>query len=141
MTDNTLSDRRFTILKNAAPQGAAHAGTVEDWEAAIDMLAKGAKRVGETHESAYARVAASGTGAAFLDCLRKSQDREASDRRGRPREHQPGAIKRSAIEEALSAAAFQIAKAENVSFEKAFTRVLETDAGSDLYTALRRLEG
>lgn len=141
MTDHTLTDRRFTILKNAAPQGAVHAGTVEDWETAIDMLTKAAQRAGEQRESAYARVTASGTGAAFLDCLRKSQDREASDRRGRPREHQPGVIKRSAIEEALSAAAFQIAKAEGVSFEKAFTKVLETPAGSDLYTALRRLEG
>ncbi len=140
MTDHTLTDRRFTILKNAAPQGAAHAGTVEDWETAIARLTKSAQRAGETHESAYARVTSSGTGAAFLDCLRKSQDREASDRRGRPRESQPGAIKRSAIEEALSTAALKVAQAQGVSFERAFARVLETPAGSDLYNTLRRLE-
>jgi len=135
-----LSDNRFTILKNAAARGHAHAGVAEDWEAGIARLVKSAQRPGESYESAYARATAGGEGLAFLDCLRKAQDTEAAQRRGRPRQHQPGAIVRSNIEKALTTSALDLAKAQGVSFETAFAQVLDTPAGSDLYTALRQIE-
>lgn len=135
-----LTDRRFTILKSAAARGHAHAGVVEDWQAGIDRLAKAAQRPGEDFAVAYARVTATGEGAAFLTCLRKAQDTEAALRRGRPREHHPGAITRSNIEKALAADALKLATAEGVSFETAFARVLDTPAGVRLYTALRQIE-
>jgi hypothetical protein len=135
--DHTLTDHRLAILSKAAPRGHAHAGTVEDWQAGIDRLVKRAQRPGEDHATAYARVTATGDGRAFLDCLRKAEDGEAAERRGRPRKYQPGEVVRSRIEAALSDAALKLAAANGTSFESAFARVLQTPAGSDLYTALR----
>jgi len=135
-----LSDNRFTILKNAAARGHAHAGVAEDWEAGIARLVKSAQRPGESYESAYARATAGGEGLAFLDCLRKAQDTEAAQRRGRPRQHQPGAVKRGAIETALADAAMAVAKARGISYESGFALVLDTPAGQDLYAALRQIE-
>jgi len=132
-----ITDRRFAILKNAAARGHAQAGVAEDWQAALDRLARGAQRPGESHESAFARITREGEGRAFLDCLRKAQAGDAAERRGRPRQYHPGALVRSRIEAALSAAALDLAKATGVSFESAFAKVLHTPTGSDLYSALR----
>jgi len=140
MTMEQITDRRFTILKTAAARGHAHAGVAEDWQAGIDRLVKPAQRPGEDYAAAYARTVASGDGLAFLDCLRKAQDTEVALRRGRPRQCQPGAIVRSNIEKALTTSALDLAKAQGVSFETAFAQVLDTPAGSDLYTALRQIE-
>jgi len=132
-----ITDRRFAILKNAAARGHAHAGTVGDWSSALDRLAKGAQRPGEDHATAYARVIGTGEGRAFLDCLRKAEAGDAAERRGRPRQYQPGEISRSRIEAALSDAALKLAATNRTSFESAFAAILRTPAGSDLYTALR----
>jgi hypothetical protein len=140
--EHRLTDRRFAILKSAAARGPAYAyaGVSEDWQAGIARLVKAAQRDGETRESAFARVTASGEGAQVLECFRRAQDTESAQRRGRPRKYQPGEIKRSQIEKALSAAALDLATATGSSFESAFAKVLQTPAGSDLYTALRRAE-
>lgn len=132
-----LTDHRLTILKRAAASDDHRAGVVSDWSAGIDRLTKAAQRPGETYAAAYARTVATGEGRNFLDCLRKSEDQERTDARGRPRKYDPGAIQRGQIEKALSDAALKVASAQGISFESAFAKVLQTPAGSDLYTALR----
>lgn len=132
-----LTDHRFTILKRAAAQGDHRAGIASDWTAGIDRLTKAAQRPGESYASAYARVTATGDGRAFLDQLRKAEDAERADARGRPRKYQPGELVRSRIEKALTDAALKVAEAQSISFESAFAKVLQTPTGSDLYTALR----
>ena len=139
MTMEPITDRRFAILAKAAARGEARAGVASDWEGGIDRLVKMDTRPGEPHESAYARVTATGTGRAFLDCLRKAEATERADARGRPRKYDPGAITRSKIEEALSRAALQVAQAQGISFESAFGKVLQTPAGAQLYADLRAL--
>jgi hypothetical protein len=132
-----LTDHRFTILKRAAAQDDHRAGIASDWTAGIDRLTKSAQRPGETYESAYDRITREGDGARFLDCLRKAEDQDRLDARGRPRKYDPGAITRSKIEEALSAAALKVAEAQSISFESAFAKILETPVGIELYSALR----
>jgi hypothetical protein len=135
-----LTDHRFTILKRAAARGHAHAGVATDWSAGIDRLVRAAQRPGEDYAVAYARTVATGEGRDFLKMQREAEDTERADARGRPRKHQPGELVRSRIEEALADAAMAVAKAQGLSFESAFAKVLQTPAGSDLYTALRALE-
>ena len=132
-----LTDHRFTILKRAAAQGDHNGGIASDWSAGIDRLTKAAQRPGETYESAYDRTVRAGDGARFLDCLRKAEDQDRLDARGRPRKYDPGAVTRSKIEEALSASALKVAAARGISFESAFGLVLQTPAGAELYSALR----
>lgn len=132
-----MTDHRFTILKRAAAQDDHRAGIASDWSAGIDRLVKADTRPGESFESAYSRVTATGEGRAFLDQLRKAEYAERADARGRPRKYQPAEIRRTKIEEALSAAALKVAGAQGISFESAFAKVLETPAGVELYTALR----
>ena len=134
-----LTDHRFTILKRAAAQGDHNGGIASDWREGIDRLTKAAQHPGETYESAYDRTVRAGDGARFLDCLRKAEDTERTDTRGRPRKYDPGAVTRSKIEEALSAAALKVASAQGISFESAFAKVLQTPAGAELYDDLRAL--
>ena len=132
-----LTDHRFTILKRAAARGQSYAGVATDWQAGIDRLVRAAQHPGESYESAYARVTATGDGADFLKMQRAAEDEERADTRGRPRLYQPTAITRSKIEEALSAAALKVAAAQGISFESAFGKVLQTPAGAELYADLR----
>lgn len=124
-------------LRKLAANGRADMIPASEWERAVDKVVKAAQRPGEPFESAYARATSEGDGRAFLSAQRQAADGEEIAKRGRPRQFDPGVIKRGQIEKALSAAAFEVAKVKDVSFEKAFTQVLDTDAGRQLYAALR----
>ena len=124
-------------LRKLAAAGRADRVPAWEWSSAVEKIAKAAQRPDETFESAYARATASGDGASFLAAQRQAEDAEQIAQRGRPRQHEPGEIRRGQIEQALSAAALELATARGISFEKAFSDVLDTEAGRQLYTALR----
>lgn len=111
-----------------------------DPAAQIETLAKRAQRDGEPFESAYARVTQDGEGRDLLLAQREADDAEDVAKRGRPQAHDPGEIRRGQIEKALTGAAVAMARDQGTSFEKAFADFLDTDAGKQLYAALRREE-
>ena len=132
---------QVATLRKLAANGRADVIPADEWERAVDQIVKSAQRPGEPFESAYARATASGDGRAFLSAQRQAADAEHVAKRGRPRETDPGVIKRGQIEKALSDAALELAKARGTSFERAFADVLDTDGGRQLYAALRASEG
>ena len=132
---------QISTLRKLAADGRADAVPAFEWERAVENIVKSAQRPGEPFESAYARATASGDGRAFLSAQRQAADAEHVAKRGRPRETEPGEIRRSQIEKALSDAALKLAKARGTSFERAFADVLDTDGGRQLYAALRAAEG
>lgn len=128
---------QLITLQKLAAAGRADMVPAWEWSAAVEKIAKAAQRPDETFESAYARATTAGDGAAFLAAQRQAEDAEQIGQRGRPRQHEPGDIRRGQIEQALSEAALQLAAARGTSFERAFADVLATPAGGQLYAALR----
>lgn len=137
-----MQAHQFHNLRKAARAGLSWSNDAATWAAGIDHIAKAAQRSGETFESAYARVTQENDDArAMMDMYSRAvSEAQAVRKGGRPREYDPGTIQRGKIEKALSEAAMQIAQAENVSYETGFAKALDTDAGRDLYSELRRLE-
>lgn len=137
-----MQQHQFHNLRKAARAGLSWSNDAATWAAGIDHVAKTAQRSGETFESAYSRVVQENDDArAMMEMYRAAAaEAQAVRKGGRPREYDPGTIKRGKIEKALSEAAMQIAQAESVSYETGFAKALDTDAGRDLYSELRRLE-
>lgn len=137
-----MQQHQFHNLRKAARAGLSWANDAATWAAGIDHIAKSAQRRDESFESAYSRVVQENDDAiAMMQMYRiAAAEAEAVRKGGRPRTYEPGTIQRGKIEKALSEAAMRIAQAENTSYESAFCKVLDTDAGRDLYSELRRLE-
>lgn len=137
-----MQAHQFHNLRKAARAGLSWSNDAATWAAGIDHIAKSAQRRDETFEAAYSRVVQENDDARAMMAMYRAAAAEAEAVRkgGRPRTYEPGTIQRGKIEKALSEAAMQIAQAESVSYESAFCKVLDTAAGRDLYSELRRLE-
>ena len=136
-----MNAHQLANLRKAARADLAWLNDAATWHAGIEAIAKAAQRPGETPEAAYARVTVEDADArAMLSMHAQASSQAQAARTGRPREYDPGVIKRGQIEQALSDAAMRVAKAQGVSYEMGFREVLNTDAGRDLYAALRAME-
>jgi hypothetical protein len=118
-------------LIKAARAGMTHYAPPEDWTRAIEAIAKANTLPAETFESAYVRLTASDPTCKAMDACRRG----ATQRTGRPRKSWPTAksAKMTAAETELAERAMKRARAEGISFEKAFVREIDTPEGRTLY--------
>lgn len=136
-----MDDHQLRNLRKAARAGLSRANDADTWHRGIETIAKAQQRPDESFEQAYSRVTRDDPDARAMMAMGADAASEAQALRkgGRPREHDPGAVQRGRIEKSLSDAAMQIAQAQGVSYEQGFAKALDTDAGRDLYTALRAM--
>ena len=129
-------------LAKAARAGVASYASAKDWSAALDDLARQNQRPGEKYEQSYLRtVETNADGRAIYKMLTAAADSEMANiakRRsaaGRPTDRTPVEIVGDASEELLAKMATEHAQREGVSFERAYTRVVETAEGAALFNA------
>ena len=118
-------------LIKAARAGMTHYAPPEDWNAAIETIAKANTLPDETFESAFARLTTSDPTCKAMDACRRG----STQRTGRPRKSWPTvkSAKMTAAETELAERAMKRARAEGVSFERAFVREIDTADGRALY--------
>jgi hypothetical protein len=103
----------------------------KDWLAAAESLAKSAQRPGETYEAAFARVTAKGAGAGFLHMHRNPQGR-IPGKLTLTYKHQT-----DSAETKLHKMAVEAANESGESYEQAFSKILATPEGEQLWTQSR----
>lgn len=136
-----MTPHQLTNLKKAAAAGLSWSNDPNTWNAGIEAIAKAQARPGETFEAAYSRVTIEDPDArAMLEMYSAARDAAQVRKAGRPRAFDDRVIKRSRIEETLSALAMKRATVEGISYEMAFAKVLDTPQGADLYAQLRAVE-
>lgn len=132
-----------SFLKNlhrAAQAGMAHYASPDDWHRAIVEIAKANRQMGETPEQAEARLTQQDATVRQLDKMRRQALAQADvqkAKRGRPRKHFPQNVTVSKAENRLFELAKARARTENISFERAFVKVIDTDEGRELYRETR----
>lgn len=131
-----------SFLKNmirAADAGLDHFTTPEHWNGAIEMIANANREAGETIEQAYVRMIRSDKTCIALDKMRRAALRRSEIRKmGRPRKYQPQPASLSAAQNELARRSLDLAKAESISFERAFVKVIETPEGAVLFRETRK---
>ena len=136
MDDNSAAD-----LAKAATAGMPQYADATTWAAGLDHLARKAQRPGETYEQAYLRTAEAPDGRAIYKAMQQAADSEMrgiAKRRsaaGRPTDRTPVEIVGDASETLLAKMAAERAAQDGCSFEQAYTRVVETAEGRELFIA------
>lgn len=135
-----MNTHELKNLHRAAQAGMAHYATPDTWHAAIVDIAKANRQMGETPEQAEARLTREDPTVRKFDLMRRealaSADLQKA-RGGRPRKYMPGQVELSKAEDELSRRAMERAKAENMSFERAFVKEIDTPEGAELYRQTR----
>ena len=125
-------------LRKAASRGMAHYAPAEDWCAAIEMIAKANREPGEHVEAAFARLTRDDPTCRQFDQMRREALANAPVRKtGRPRKHKPGDVSLSKAEAALTEMAIKRAQRDGTSFEVAFVKTIDSEAGAPLYRQIR----
>lgn len=129
-----------SFMKNmvkAADAGMDHDAAPAQWHAAIEAVAKANRGQGESIEQAFARMTLEDPtcrrfSAMYRAAMMKGEIRKA----GRPRHALPP-VHVTEAEAKLAKGALAIAKADSISFEKAFVRYIDTPEGAALFRETR----
>ena len=105
--------------------------TSKDWLEAAEALAKSAQRPDETYEAAFARVTARGAGASYLHMHRHPQGR-IPGKLTLTYKHQT-----DSAETKLHKMAVEAANESGESYEQAFSKILATREGEQLWMQSR----
>jgi len=129
------------FLKNlvkAADAAMPDYATPEQWNQAIEVIAKANRQTGEAVEQAYVRMIREDATCGRLNKMRVEALAKADRKRlGRPRKYTPQPASLSAAENELARQSLALAKAEQISFERAFVKVIDSPEGKKLFKETR----
>lgn len=131
-----------SLMKNmvkAADAGMDHYAAPAQWHAAIEVVAKANRDQGESIEQAFARMTLEDPTCRRLSAMYKAALMKAEIRKmGRPRKYNPEPAALSAAQNELARRTLDLAKAEGISFERAFVKVIDTAEGASLFRETRQ---
>lgn len=134
-----MDENFYRNLRKAAKAQLVDYADSGQWELAMRWYVERTKRSDEGYEQAFARLLDSDPEMKAMDQMRRQA--RAVGKVGRPRKHKPKDVNVTKAESALFKLAIKRAMDDGTSFEQAFVKVIDTEAGQPLYQTVKEARG